>query len=367
MMGKVSFMSSLEMESSDDMEMEAEEAAAFSIGGMEESLQVSASGGERGALFAYEVGHPVSVGRGQSAMVPILSQKLSCRRDLLYNRHKLPKHPVASLRLTNDTGLTLERGPVTVLEDGDYVGEAVIPFTRAGGEVIVPFAVELGISVEEQRSHERHMNSISVRGHYLLIDEYHIQHTAYHLTSTLSKPVDVMIEQVASSDYELTDTPEPAEQSATFLRWSVACAPHARTVFEVHERTLQTRREEVRALSASMLQEYMQNRLLDAATFEALQGVLHVYDQISKAQKRVSQIERERNAVYKQQKQIQGNLGPLGRDGDEGALRKRYVTELNTLEDRLQALASEEQQLNERIAFLEQQVQERLREVRASQ
>ena len=82
----------------------------------EASTSAASTGAERGALFQYRVAHPVSVARGQSAMVPIVGQRLDARKELLYNGQKLPKHPVASLRLHNETGLTLERGPVTVLE-----------------------------------------------------------------------------------------------------------------------------------------------------------------------------------------------------------------------------------------------------------
>ena len=143
-----------------------------------ESSTVEASAGEeRGALFQYRVTHPVSVARGQSAMVPIVGQRLEARKELLYNGQKLPKHPVASLRLRNETGLTLERGPVTVLEQGDYAGEAVLPFTRAGGELIVPYAVELGINIQEEHSGERQTRGISVRDDYLLFQEWDVRHT----------------------------------------------------------------------------------------------------------------------------------------------------------------------------------------------
>src|SRR4029078_737508 len=98
-----------------------------------------------------------------SVSVTIGGHRLKGRRELLYNGQKLPKHPVASLRLRNETGLTLERGPVTVLEQGDYAGEAGLPFTRAGGELIVPFAVELGINIQEEHSSERQTRGISVR------------------------------------------------------------------------------------------------------------------------------------------------------------------------------------------------------------
>jgi hypothetical protein len=118
----------------------------MSLDAAESATEVASAGEERGALFQYRVAHPVSVARGQSAMVPIVSRRLPGRKELLYNGAKHPRHPVASLRVPNDTGLTLERGPATVIEQGDYAGEAVLPFTRAGGELIVPYAVSLSKS-----------------------------------------------------------------------------------------------------------------------------------------------------------------------------------------------------------------------------
>ncbi len=350
----------------EDMEVEEDAMAfgaapaSFSAADMGESVQASASGSERGALFAYEVSHPVSVARGQSAMVPILSQRITCRRELLYNSSKLPHHPVASLRLDNETGLTLERGPVTVLENGIYAGEAVVPFTLASSELIVPFAVELGIKVEEQRGQSRHLSSLRVRADYLLIEEYDIQRTSYHLTSTLSQPASVTLEHHQRSGYELSDTPPPQEQSASFMRWEVECAPNSRTVFEVRERRLLTRREQVRSLTGKQLQRYLANNLLDNATASGLQELLDLYGQIQQLQERVQRFEREREAIYRQQKQIQGNLEPLGREGDERVLRVRYVTDLNRLEDRLAKLATDEQQVQQQIEALEQQASEKL-------
>ena len=90
---------------------------------------VAASGADLGELFEYAIATPVTVGRGQSAMVPIVSARLDCRKDLLYNGSKLARHPVATLRMRNNSGLTLERGPVTVIDSGQYAGEAVLPFT----------------------------------------------------------------------------------------------------------------------------------------------------------------------------------------------------------------------------------------------
>jgi len=332
----------------------------LSMDALDSSTVVASAGEERGALFQYRVTHPVSVARGQSAMVPIVGQRLAGRKELLYNGQKLPKHPVASLRLRNETGLTLERGPVTVLEQGDYAGEAVLPFTHAGGELIVPYAVELGINIQEEHSGERQTRGISVRDDYLLFQEWDVRHTRYRIHSTLPAAAELMLEQALLPSYELTETAAPAEQAQGLARWPVACPPGAETTFVVHQRMETSRWERVRGVTPNQLSEFLKNRYLDKATFKALSGVLEIYGQIEAHNRRLQEIERERNAIYRQQQQIQGSLGPLGREGEEGALRSRYVATLGELEDRLAALGSEEQRLSAENTRLEQEANTQL-------
>src|SRR5262249_56796555 len=85
----------------------------LTLDALDTSTEAASVGEERGALFQYRVTHPVSVARGQSAMVPIVGQRLDGRKELLYNGQNLPKHPVASLRMRNETRLTLQRGTGT--------------------------------------------------------------------------------------------------------------------------------------------------------------------------------------------------------------------------------------------------------------
>ncbi len=330
---------------------------------LEASTAAASVGEERGALFQYRVAHPVSVARGQSAMVPIVGQRLGGRKELLYNSAKLPKHPVASLRMRNETGLTLERGPVTVIEEGDYAGEAVLPFTRAGGELIVPYAVELGITIAEEHSGERQTSGLSVRDDYLIIQEWDIRQTLYRIHSTLSASAEVTIEQALLPSYTLTDSPAPSEQAQGLARWPVACAPNVETSFIVRQRSETSRWERIGDLAPKQLREYLRQRYLDEATYQDLVGVLEVYGQIAGHRRRLEEIERERKAIYKQQQQIQGSLGPLGREGEEGALRSRYVATLGGLEDRLVGLGDEEQRLLAEITRLEAEVQRRLGEL----
>lgn len=347
----------------DDAGGGARRARAQRISGaqLEEAAVVATSGDERGALFAYHVEHPVSVARGQSAMVPIVSSRLPARRELLYNGAKHPGHPVATLRLENATGLTLERGPATVLTEGDYAGEAVLPFTSAGSELIVPYAVELGIRVVEQRRSERRLHALHVRGDYAVFEEHDYTFTVYSISSSLARAIEVTVEHRRHPGYDLAEPGPPDETTAEFARWRVRCAPHARTEFAVAERRMLSRKELVRSLTGAQLRDYLANKILDAATVRSLEGVLELYRQADEAQGRLRQLDAEREAVYTQQRQIQGNLQPLGREGDEGTLRQRYIASLAQLEDRLAQLAADQATTREQIARIEEQAARRLK------
>ncbi len=64
-------------------------------------------------------------------------------------RFKHPRHPVITMRFTNETGLTLGAGRSRWWRRSEYAGEAMLPFTAPGGELFLAYAVDLGIAVTE--------------------------------------------------------------------------------------------------------------------------------------------------------------------------------------------------------------------------
>jgi hypothetical protein len=327
---------------------------------LEQSTQSAATGAERGALFAYNIEHPVSVGRGQSAMVPILSQRLKGRRELLFNERKHAKNPVASLRFKNETGLSLERGPVTVLEDSEYAGEAILDFSPASAEIIVAFAVELGIQIRTQIRSETHTAKLSLQPGYLLIQEYHIQRTSYEIQNKTANPCEIVIEHNRRAGYELFEGESPIEATSEFARWRVVSNAQSQAIFEVAERTEQSRREEISRLQMKTLEHYLRHQYLDAATFNKLKGILELYSKKQKLEDETRKLEQARKQIYTRQTQIQGNLAPLSNTGEEGRLRSRLVSELGKLEDALEQLSTSEEALKEKLEALDKQISSEL-------
>jgi len=111
-----------------------------------------------GELFEYNISNPVTIKRKQSALVPILTEVIKARRVLLYNKNEYDKNPNACLEITNNTDLTLERGPVTIIYDDNLAGEAIVPFLNKEDTRLLNYAVEQAVLI----THEAKTESLSV-------------------------------------------------------------------------------------------------------------------------------------------------------------------------------------------------------------
>jgi hypothetical protein len=340
---------------------EGAERAAINREALLDAAPAVAMGEELGELFQYVIGTPVTVRRGHSAMVPILSSELHCHKELLYNGIKMPVHPVASLLLKNETGLTLERGPVTVIHAGAYVGEAVLPFTVTGGEVVVPYAVELGVKIREQRGTSRQIRGLDISKAYLRIEEWDVRWQEYQLRNSTEQAMAVLVEHPRTTHYELFDTAEPQEQTLGHLRFGVEVRAHDEARLRVQERRLVSRREELRKQSHQGLRRYLEEGLLGRDAYDQLIELMALWEKITGCEERLQEAGEERQKIYEAQQQIQGNMGALSDTGKEGTLRARYVERLEATEDQLQSVSQREADLRAEIQGLKQKVEERLK------
>ena len=322
-----------------------------------EAAPVTTTGEALGELFQYVIGTPVTVGRGQSAMVPIVSADLGYRKDLLYNGAKLPAHPVATARLENESGLTLERGPVTVLDGGEYVGEAILPFTVVGSELAVPYAVELGVNVHEESGSGDEAHRLHVRGAYLHFEEWHVRWREYRIHNKTGQAIEVLVEHPRTSHYDLFDTPQPAERTDEHLRFQLEVPARDEVGLRVHERRLTKRQEELRRQSYKNLQRYLRRGLIERDIHDQVVDLLKLWERIADNEEAHAKIDEEREEIYKAQQQIQGNMGALSQSGKEGAMRARYVERLEATEEQLRGLAQRESGLKVEIERLKKEAE----------
>src|SRR6185437_15574880 len=118
----------------------------------------------------------------------------------------------------NGSGLVLERGPVTVLEDGAYHGEAIVPFTKTDAEITLAIAVELGIAVTVETWTTSETTGIRIAGSLFHRQQASVQHTRYRVANSLPTAQVVTIEQRKQARADLVETLAPESQTAEHYR-----------------------------------------------------------------------------------------------------------------------------------------------------
>ncbi|HSH03247.1 MAG TPA: hypothetical protein VLL52_12065 [Anaerolineae bacterium] len=326
-----------------------------------QSTVVNTSSNDLGELFQYNISTPVSVGRGQSAMVPIVSAMIPYRKALLYNGSKMPKHPVATVWVQNETGLTLERGPVTVLGTEGYMGEAMVPFTGADNEMAVPYAVELGVTVSERSSSWHEMHRLQIKGVYVHFEEWHVREHKYQINNRSGREQKVLVEYPRHNAYQLVDTVAPAEKTDEHVRFAVTVGSDGEETLTVRERRLTHRREDLAKQSYQQLQSFLERGLINAEVYNQIRNVLALWELISDKEKELIGLDEERKQIYERQHQIHANMKALNNTTRERAMRDNYVGELEDTEERVHDIQEEEEEVKREIARLKKEVVDKIK------
>ncbi|HYI03002.1 hypothetical protein [Hyalangium sp.] len=312
----------------------------------ERSVAVRTLTKEVGDLFEYRVDHPVTVHRNQSALVPILQRPFEGRRVLLYNRATREKNPMACIELKNTTGLTLEGGPVTVLEGDTYVGEAMLDTMKPDDQRLVPYAVELscGVSVEDSTENGPVFRSVVNRG-VLVVEHYQFRRVKYVLRNKGKRPATLFLEHPRSG-WDLKDTPEPAETTDHFWRFKLELAAGVSMEFPVTERTRGVEQYHLSSIQSDHVMFFLKKSYVDERLADALREIIALKERVAVLTQDEQQLMNERAQLFKDQERIRSNIESLKSGASQRELAERFVAKLSEQENRLDQIVEELEKLS---------------------
>ncbi|MFO0890757.1 MAG: hypothetical protein U0790_16630 [Isosphaeraceae bacterium] len=314
-----------------------------------------------GDLFEYEIEHPVTIRRNQAALVPIVLREFKGRPVLLYNKRNRAENPMRCVEFENSTGLTLEGGPVTVLEGGSYVGEAMLETVKPDELRLVPFAVELSVRVlDNVLSRDEPVSRVVISRGVLKAQHGQVTTTTYHFDNKGDSPAVLYLDHPRESgEWTLLEPASPHEVTESSWRFRFEIAAKAFTTFQVRVQRLISQRFGLADSSDAQFHAWIEQRFLDDAAAGVLREVQGLRQALAEAEAHVRRLESERAAIHAEQERIRGNLTALGDRSSEKELRERFVRTLGTQEDRLEAIEKERatherdgQGLRQRIAEL---------------
>ena len=358
-----------------------------------------AQGAEAGASFEYRISEPVTVGRHESAMIPIVQRAIPAEALAFYDRSLVPLHPLRSVRLVNDTGLELAAGPVTVFGPTGFAGTARLGHLPPEESRLLPYAVDPDLEVRPStESLPQRVTAVALRNGTIettvrtrIRTEYRIDGGRDAAFLVIEHPLRAGFE-VASPDVppalardgyrfgvrvgggEATEPDAPATEADASAQERDASAPddaapvptHLRctvdeacTLEVVLERT-ESRTIAVANVAPEQIAFYLENVELTDEDREALESIVDLQRDIAALDRSVANEQARLDAIHREQDRIRQNMAALDRTS---SLYRRYLTDLAAQEDELDGLratleafraerAALQADLDERVALL---------------
>jgi len=332
---------------------------------MDRSVAVATRTVEMGEFFKYDISTPVTVKRGQSAMVPILQANISCLKEHVYNNQKMPRNPVVTMRIKNDTGAVLERGPILVLDEGTYVGEAILPYTTVAGENHIAYSVDLGVVVAEKYDNGSNLEVISIANYYFQKQYLEWKECEYEVQNKKKEPVELVIEH-PKTEYKIDEkvTQKPTEETETYHRWKFKVDPKTTAKFKVRETFQRTYQEEIRSQGVDTIKWYLDNNYINKKDFGDVKEIIDLQCQINELANENSEMQNEMDQITEEQDRLRENLQALGSSTKEEKLRAKYVDKLDAQENRVEEIKKAIKANEEKIDKLNKTIEKKLSTLR---
>ena len=310
------------------------------------SLQPAALAQELGDLFEYKLKQPVTIERNRSALVPIVQSPITAEKVSVWNDRIGTAHPQRALWLTNSTGMTLDGGSFSVLEEETFAGEGIFEPIRPGEKRLVSYAADLAINAGSRNAVERERVSRVRVAKGILTQESEVRDKkTYTFRNEDAAPRVVIIEHPVRAGYELRGDAKPVETTATWLRFRLPVEAKQTASLVVEEAQPSRATYEISDVTSQQIALFVSQRSISPAVEDALRKILAQKDAISRLESQQNALDDEANKIFDDQQRLRENMKALKGTADEKPLVQRYTAQLNDQENRLEAIRGETKRL----------------------
>ena len=324
--------------------------------------QAEAETKDLGDYFEYNLKQKITIGKNQSALVPILQSRIDAEKVTIWNENS--REIRRALWITNSSGLTLDSGTFNILESDTFAGEGLIETVHPAERRLISYAADPALQVTmEQESSERPITRIRiVKGLMYLIREQR-DSRKYTLHNADTTPRDVVIEHPARANWKLVEGPKPEETSASYLRFRVAVPAGQTGSLQIEEYHPETSEFALTNLDEKQVAFITQQRQITPAMQDAFHRVLDQKNKVDSLGTQIRNRQHEIETITKDQARLRENMKALKGSAEEKALLQRYTRQLDSQEDRLNTLTKEISDLSEKQAQARNQLDQIVQQI----
>ncbi len=300
-----------------------------------------ASGQAAGELFRFDLPETVDISRRTSAMLPLLDGEITAEKISLYNANMGMDNPFNGVLLTNDSGLELPGGPMTVLDGGMYAGDAILSHLISDDDQLITYAVDLSVEVDSTRAQATNLTSVRIVEGVLVLTHMTAYEQTYAVTNNADTDRMMIIEHPYDPNQTLVAPEEPFEQTPQWYRFRLEVPAGEEDSLLVQTERTHYQRIAILNCSVNTLLSYSQNGEFSDEVIAALAGVIAQRQEIDRLNGQLNQLRQEVNDLERQQARLRENLRTVGNNSDLGAEYLRRMAEQETRFDELDTAITE--------------------------
>jgi hypothetical protein len=313
---------------------------------------------DMGEMFEYAIKQKITIGKNQSALVPILQSHIDVEKVSLWSASEndsddsddqKPSRALRALWITNSSGLTLDSGTFNILEGDTFAGEGLLDTIHPSERRLLSYAADTAVHVATtQETSEKPVSHVRIAKGLMFLTKEERGIIKYTIRNSDTLPRQVVIEHPVREGWKLAEGPKAEETSASFYRFRVSVEPGKTAELPV---------EEYHPLDTSFQLSNLNNDQVVLLTQQgrispAMQDVFHhVLDQknlVGSLETQVQTRQQEVESITRDQARLRENMKALKGTAEEKALLQRYTRQLDSQEDRLGTLTKEISDLQEK-------------------
>jgi hypothetical protein len=315
-----------------------------SVSAVAEKQGAEAEGKSAGDFFEYKIKQKITIGKNQSALVPILQAHIEAEKVTLWNAESAP---LRALWIKNTSGQVLDAGSFNVLEADTFAGEGVLETIHPDERRLLSYAADAAVHVKySDESGERPFTRIRIAKGIMLLTQEQRKSNKFTVRNADTEPRQVIVEYPAEEGWALTPaTPKPEESSESFHRFRVpvdAGKTAELTVESVHP---EETRYELTNLDDDEVALLVEQKRMTPNMQQAFDRILKQKEKVDEISAQVTERKGESDQIATDQNRIRENMKALKGSSEEKSLLQRYVGQLDAQESRLATLRKESSDL----------------------
>lgn len=327
---------------------------------------IEAQSAESATQVTFHMPFTVTVMNGQSLAVPIVDKSVPGELVSVYQPDTHARHPLAALKLSNSTGVSLPPGVLTLYRKEasgtTYVGDAQLSSLPDAESRMLGFALDQKVMIDREEKAEQTISKATMANGIFKASIVDQRTTVYTLKGAAKEDRRIIIEHPRQAGWELI-TPDPKAAEMTDIAFRVPVDLKAGAIVRQTITTQWARLEEqlLANLDVNVILVYAGNTNLTPAQRNAFNRIAEMKRTIESLLDQVQAESNARDRVYQEQNRIRENIKAVPPGSD---IQARYLKSMNELEDQAethkrnidkleQQLVAERQKLADYVAGLQ--------------